>query len=982
MLLAGCTTPNPDSPEPAQFEEGSKDTHSDMPIGTTRLNINSLIDSANINLTRDPLKALAFIDKATLLAQENQLWDLYLKIQTTSQLSYWIYYNKAREWKQQLVKIDSLIDLQHEYLGGQAALMENENQVQWAIYYSYLGYDQKATDLLSASLVDLEGLPLDSANAFNLHYNSLWLASLYKKRGAFESSIQENERALILLDQYRQFIRDPDRLTESAILTSIAEAYLQLGDTTQADEYFKRAEKDLARLRSNPKYTGKFRSHSLNFHTNIAKYYQFINRYDLSLASLKKIEAHLKPDDPFWGENLLAIGDVHLHLQEYEAAVAAYLQAKEVAVRKYGTKNYRAARANLKLARLFSRQQEWEKAVKFYQSAIDNVVLDFAGHAGELDNPEHLRFRRIVGATELLQALDGKTEALLAWHGSNRDGTMLLKAWDTNQLSVALIDSMKNELYSEKDRQFLVANHYRIYEKGLSIAEALYRETQQSDYLESAFNLSERSKSLGLLAVFQPAPAENSLEATMVEEEKQIKFELARRKQELLESGLSINEDSLYLQLQYQFARWLHSLGENQQKYWNFTQVTEVLSTGAIKKRLLKSKRALIEYFWGEKFLFTIVVSSRQMKIYKKEIDLVADSILQLREMTLNPGWFSNIGESLRFQRLAHHVYSEILREPLEELGRKCNRLTIVRDGLLEYLPFELLDISSRTTPGILPWSEYLVSQYHISYAHSATLLQLKRKLKRKKAPSFFGGFAPTYPPIPKEGIPPKRNVPLYAGPYELGGNRVEVERIASILDGHEFLGEAATESKFKTSAANYDILHLAMHAIANDQQPELSELVFTQPNMDNRENGRLRAVELYNLQLNARMVVLGACSTGFGKLLRGEGMLSLGQAFSYAGVPSLVASSWNVDDASSVDIMTRFYQNLQKGMAKDEALAKAKVSLMKDNHLMTHPFYWAPFVVAGDVSPLRAGTPTWLYLLGIFVLLAAVVGLYRYYPE
>lgn len=77
----------------------------------------------------------------------------------------------------------------------------------------------------------------------------------------------------------------------------------------------------------------------------------------------------------------------------------------------------------------------------------------------------------------------------------------------------------------------------------------------------------------------------------------------------------------------------------------------------------------------------------------------------------------------------------------------------------------------------------------------------------------------------------------------------------------------------------------------------------------------------LYNMEIPAELAVLSACETGYGKLERGEGIMSLARAFAYAGCLSIVMSHWLVDDRASAQLMDHFYRYLSEGLPKDEAL-------------------------------------------------------------
>jgi CHAT domain-containing protein len=116
-------------------------------------------------------------------------------------------------------------------------------------------------------------------------------------------------------------------------------------------------------------------------------------------------------------------------------------------------------------------------------------------------------------------------------------------------------------------------------------------------------------------------------------------------------------------------------------------------------------------------------------------------------------------------------------------------------------------------------------------------------------------------------------------------------------------------------------------------------------------EDGFLQMSEIYNLKLNAELVTLSACQTAQGKLVRGEGLVSLGRAFLYAGAKSVLGTLWSVaDDPSSAKLMGGFYDYLQQGKSRGAALRLAKLDLINGQSAPhRHPFYWAAFVLMGS---------------------------------
>jgi len=114
-------------------------------------------------------------------------------------------------------------------------------------------------------------------------------------------------------------------------------------------------------------------------------------------------------------------------------------------------------------------------------------------------------------------------------------------------------------------------------------------------------------------------------------------------------------------------------------------------------------------------------------------------------------------------------------------------------------------------------------------------------------------------------------------------------------------------------------------------------------------QDGFLRLHEVYNLELNADLVVLSACQTALGKEIKGEGLVGLTRGFMYAGAPRVVASLWKVDDKATAELMRRFYRAmLTDGLRPAAALRAAQVSMWKEKRWEA-PYYWAGFVLQGE---------------------------------
>ena len=165
------------------------------------------------------------------------------------------------------------------------------------------------------------------------------------------------------------------------------------------------------------------------------------------------------------------------------------------------------------------------------------------------------------------------------------------------------------------------------------------------------------------------------------------------------------------------------------------------------------------------------------------------------------------------------------------------------------------------------------------------------------------------------------------------------------------YLGREATEGGLKAAGLErYRYVHLATHGVVDEDHPGLSRLLL-EPDNGAGEDGVLHLGEIYGLRLNADLVVLSACDTGLGRLVRGEGIIGLTRGFLYAGAASLLVSLWPVSDDAAASLVPDFYRELLAGRSKARALREAKLRTMGRNPEFAKPFYWSSLVLVGDAK-------------------------------
>lgn len=343
----------------------------------------------------------------------------------------------------------------------------------------------------------------------------------------------------------------------------------------------------------------------------------------------------------------------------------------------------------------------------------------------------------------------------------------------------------------------------------------------------------------------------------------------------------------------------------------------------------------------------------------------------------------ANAGPAAGFATASNTLYQTAVAPASAAIG--TNRILVVPDGALNYIPFEALV----TQPGGSDYAAlpYLVKTNEIAYAPSASVISVVRKQASAKStsknvlliadpvfnsddPRAKGAAATATGGADTRGLglasaltdvagtPSATNTGAPAQGLMLSrllGTRTEAEQISKLTTtsggkADMFLDlNANEESVMSKDLKSYRVIHIATHGLLNAERPQFSGVVLSLVG-NKQSDGFLRTDEIYNLKLGAPLVMLSACETGLGKEKRGEGVIGLTRAFMYAGAPTVGVSLWSVADASTAQLMSDFYKRMLtgQGMPANTAMRQSQMAMI-DGKKYSAPFFWAPFVLVGD---------------------------------
>lgn len=403
------------------------------------------------------------------------------------------------------------------------------------------------------------------------------------------------------------------------------------------------------------------------------------------------------------------------------------------------------------------------------------------------------------------------------------------------------------------------------------------------------------------------------------------------------------------------------------------------LTVKEVQAEIEPKNTVLLEYALGDEKSYLWTVANGQISAHELPQSQRIRKVVERFRQTLIPPRLKE-GESatdyqarVRRQEQLYKVYdrqlSRLLLGPVELSG--ANRILIVPDGSLQYVPFAALLV-----PASGSLEQLLISRYEVNVLPSASVLGTLRNSVSKRAPptataAIFADpvFEADDPRIPisrdKTHEAQERPAALSRAISDIGGghyiprlqaSRDEANAIARVLhsrdpqDVHVSLDFAASRNSVLNDALlRFRLVHFATHGLVDSRRPEMSGLILSLIDRNGRkQDGYLRLGEIYKMKLSADLVVLSSCESALGKDLEAEGIIGLPRGFLYAGAKSVIASLWKVSDEATAKLMAALYARIQQGESPSSALRGAQLTMMRDE-LWSDPYYWAAFTLQGE---------------------------------
>ncbi len=792
-----------------------------------------------------------------------------------------------------------------------------------------------------------------------LFQHFLYTGSIQYSHNDLDSAILYYKKAEVISSRFPE-IADVQRL-----YNKLGALYYETGDYNKSIRYFEKAV-SVEEAKKSPNS-----SFIVNYKNNIATALLKLGEYDLALVKYKELLRYQVSEDELY----INIGIACIEKGSPEEGLAYLRQVKQNGPLKYNN----LSRAFLKANRYDSALYYNQLAIKFfsgkfsvtknidlgwalrykadieikrghpklalndYQSAMTRLLPDF-NDTNIVKNPE--AFSALQNFSFLFDLLTAKGNAFNELDRQEPDKKYLQNALSAYSAALDLARHVERTYSSDDARLFLKNKVNPACSNAISLALLLYHQTKDAQYIANAFKYAENNKASVLQAGLQQLELSGiaGLPADLLATEKKYKTLIAKlgiQAAQLVDSAVLRPLQKKSQETELLLATVQEKLDDNP-SYHSLKFDYRSVSADSVINAIKNDEAVLAYYYTAEKLIcFVLTKEGLDFSAIEMPADLINNINALRKELASASG-----ADRKSTDELARQL-NQILVEPVMEKIKSKKHLVIIPYNEICYVPFELLKDRKEGT--------LLLNRFGITYNYSANFLFDDEKDNPENykvlAMAPFAGEAKSDAILPA----------LRSSAAEIMG-----------LPGNSIVDSSATKSRFIALAGNYPVIHLATHAVANDEDPLGCYVEFYGVKEDETANHRLYEKEIYNMNLkSAKLLILSACETGNGLLVNGEGIVSLSRAFSYAGCKSVITSLWKADDVATAFITKKLHLYLQKGISKDIALQQAKMDYLNNSDIEDRyktPSYWAHLVLIGNHQPIVRAKANWIIPAILFV--------------
>lgn len=777
-----------------------------------------------------------------------------------------------------------------------------------------------------------------------------FLAQRHEDLGDYDEARKADEKALELSRQ------NSDQIRESLVLGHLGNLAIRIEDDEQALDYFERAA-GVSRA------AGKLNLEQIHLANSgvIAK-----RKRDYGKARIIYLQA-LKGAREMGDESVEAsilnnLARVYDLSGEKQKAIETYEEILPIWRRLESSDNESATLKNL--GAVYESMGQNEPALQHYKFALEK-----GRHLGNPNREAHI----LADLARVHRALGMRDQARI----------------DIEQ-ALAIFESLRARLANPTHRAMFAASSRKYTDLILDLL--IQDKNQKTATLNQnkAFEFSERAHARSLQEMLLTAGIDFRQDADqkLLDRETQLKKQIQSMDTQRLQllarkdgAAKAAEVEKELGNLYSQYENLVSDMRKSNPQLANLTQFQPV-RIDELQKNLISDRAVLLEYYLGDEQSYLMAMSPDSLTSFvlppRETIEKLANKLYDA---------MSAPGQKIRFEtpqervdrmakaerdfNLASSELSRILIAPVrDQLGDKT--LLIVPDGVLQYVPFAALP-----DPRAGSITPLIVHNEIVNLPSAAAFLTLRRNYRPlpdtgrsiavmadpvfSREDSRFEQLTATAVSgnIDETAVDIMQNIMTRGSGHGLKLPRLRYSRNeATSIASMSGLKSSMVALDFKANLdliksvemSRYGYLHIATHGLMNSEVPALSGLVLSLVDENGQSrDGVLKLDDIYNLKLNAELVVLSACQTALGKEIKGEGVIGLTRGFMYAGARRVVSSLWMVDDAATAEMMKVFYEGmLKKNLKPASALRAAQIAMLKKDN-WDAPYFWAGFILQGE---------------------------------
>ncbi len=841
-----------------------------------------------------------------------------------------------------------------EYLDDAASLPLHENDsilffTTQAAVFCKSGRQAKAAAALKSLINQRSNLPL--TDSFNLALNYLNLSDVFSLQSNVDDAVKSARSALAFLPQ-----NNPQSNVElPAFRLQLAQALYNSDNKPLETILCLRKIFASQSPQNSPVFV---RAANL-----MSKQFLKVNQSDSAQVFLNLYKKYAKKFPPNFFEPQFTEAALHLAKKNFKQAEAAFKLFVSDTEQFFGPHSLQSADALSRLGKFLLDIKKFKQALK---------ILDKAAEAAAIVSAD--RFHHPDSVFSVKQLVDINCLSIRAMFG----------LYDQSKYNVSLLNidrlcrynqSLLN-LINDNSGDFLKIS-ISVIEQGIDVSYLLFERYKDLSYLKRAFYLSELSRKFHCnVAVTNPANHSFAkVPQDLIDSFTNLKNRIVwikKNRLNALRSKDSVNIDWLseqFLSLKGQLNDSKLKFKNEFPAYYHFISSDNLPAVDSIQMALPDST-ALVQYFEGNNTLYQFLIRRDSFAVRKIFWRTYKPTVLKYYKHFTDPKLIQHThsGGYKDFCRTSYELFYKMMHHNLYD---NCNRLIIIPDGLLSFIPFETLltDIPVDSVHNInFNNLDFLLKQKIISYNFSASLY-LSCSKKGPLDNNKILGMSATYTDQVKADFRHESIINLRNNLRKSTHAAKEIDLLSQKYEGDFYNDKYATEYYLKDYAGEYNVLHLALQALVNQFQPGASCIALAEDAYQ-KEDNFLTVNEIVQLDLNASLVTLSNCSSYYGQLKRGEGLIAFGRSFMYAGCPALLMTLWNQKETYQPLLIDCFYQNVIAGMPKDKALQMAKIQFLnKAEGLNAHPAFWASFIQIGNSDAIQISEPVihiWWFILPI----------------